>query len=72
MKLIGATAHFVTPDLDEGPIIEQDVARVTHAHTVEQIIALGQDTERLVLARAVRLWSEDRVLMICDRTVVFT
>ena len=72
VKLIGATAHFVTPDLDEGPIIEQDVARVTHAHTVEQIIALGQDTERLVLARAVRLWAEDRVLMICDRTVVFT
>jgi formyltetrahydrofolate deformylase len=72
VKLIGATAHFVTPDLDEGPIIEQDVARVTHAHTIEQIIALGQDTERLVLARAVRLWAEDRVLMICDRTVVFT
>ena len=72
VKLIGATAHFVTPDLDEGPIIEQDVARVTHAHTVEQIIALGQDTERLVLARGVRLWAEDRVLMICDRTVVFT
>ena len=72
MKLIGATAHFVTPDLDEGPIIEQDVTRVTHAHTVERIIAKGQDTERLVLARAVRLWAEDRVLMICDRTVVFT
>lgn len=72
VKLIGATAHFVTPDLDEGPIIEQDVTRVTHAHTVERIIALGQDTERLVLARAVRLWAEDRVLMICDRTVVFT
>ncbi len=72
VKLIGATAHFVTPDLDEGPIIEQDVTRVTHAHSVEQIIALGQDTERLVLARAVRLWAEDRVLMICDRTVVFT
>lgn len=72
VKLIGATAHFVTPDLDEGPIIEQDVTRVTHAHTVERIIAKGQDTERLVLARAVRLWAEDRVLMICDRTVVFT
>ena len=71
VKLIGATAHFVTPDLDEGPIIEQDVTRVTHAHTVERIIAKGQDVERLVLARAVRLWAEDRVLMNCDRTVVF-
>ena len=71
VKLVGATAHFVTADLDEGPIIEQDVARVTHAHTAEQIVELGQDTERLVLARAVRLWAEDRVLLIGDRTVVF-
>ena len=71
VKIVGATAHFVTADLDEGPIIEQDVARVTHAHTAEQIVALGQDTERLVLARAVRMWAEDRVLLIGDRTVVF-
>lgn len=71
VKLIGATAHFVTPDLDEGPIIEQDVTRVSHAHTVEQIVAMGQDIERLVLARAVGLWAEDRVMLICDRTVVF-
>ena len=71
VKIVGATAHFVTADLDEGPIIEQDVTRVTHAHTAEQIVALGQDTERLVLARAVRHWAEDRVLLIGDRTVVF-
>ncbi len=71
VKLVGATAHFVTADLDEGPIIEQDVARVTHAHTPEQLVALGQDTERLVLSRAVRLLAEDRVLLLGDRTVVF-
>ncbi|MEZ5225766.1 MAG: formyltetrahydrofolate deformylase [Acidimicrobiales bacterium] len=71
VKLVGATAHFVTADLDEGPIIEQDVARVTHAHTAEQIVELGQDTERLVLARAVRAWAEDRILQIGAKTVVF-
>jgi formyltetrahydrofolate deformylase len=72
VKLVGATAHFVTADLDEGPIIEQDVARVTHAHTADQLVELGQDTERLVLSRAVRYWVEDRVLQVGDRTVVFT
>ena len=71
VKLIGATAHFVTAELDEGPIIEQDVARVSHAHTIDQLVELGQDTERLVLARAVRAWAEDRVLLVGDRTVVF-
>jgi formyltetrahydrofolate deformylase len=71
VKLVGATAHFVTADLDEGPIIEQDVARVNHAHTAEQLVALGQDTERLVLSRAVRYWSEDRILRVGDKTVVF-
>ncbi len=71
VKLVGATAHFVTADLDEGPIIEQDVARVTHAHTASQLVELGQDTERLVLSRAVRAWAEDRVLLVGDRTVVF-
>ena len=63
VKLIGATAHFVTPDLDEGPIIEQDVARVAHAHTPERLTAIGRDLERLVLARAVRLYAEDRVVL---------
>jgi formyltetrahydrofolate deformylase len=71
VKLIGATAHFVTPDLDEGPIIEQDVARVEHGHTPEQLVAFGRDVERLVLARAVRLYAEDRVLLVGARTVVF-
>ena len=71
VKLIGATAHFVTADLDEGPIIEQDVARVGHAHTPEQLVAMGRDVERLVLARAVRLYAEDRVVLAGARTVVF-
>jgi formyltetrahydrofolate deformylase len=71
VKLIGATAHFVTPDLDEGPIIEQDVARVEHAHSPEQLVAIGRDVERLVLARAVRRYAEDRVLLAGARTVVF-
>ena len=71
VKLIGATAHFVSPDLDEGPIIEQDVARVEHGHTPEQLVAFGRDVERLVLARAVRLYAEDRVLLVGARTVVF-
>ena len=71
VKLVGATAHFVTGDLDEGPIIEQDVARVNHAHTAEELTRLGQDTERVVLARAVRLWSEDRIALVGSKTVVF-
>jgi formyltetrahydrofolate deformylase len=71
VKLIGATAHFITPDLDEGPIIEQDVARVGHGHTPEELVAIGRDVERLVLARAVRLYAEDRVLLVGARTVVF-
>src|SRR6202050_1817842 len=71
VKLIGATAHFVTPDLDEGPIMEQDVARVGHSHTPEELVAIGRDVERLVLARAVRLYAEDRVLLAGRRTVVF-
>jgi formyltetrahydrofolate deformylase len=71
VKIVGATAHFVTADLDEGPIIEQDIARVTHAHTAEQLVALGQDTERLVLARAVRAFAEDRIHLIGNKTIVF-
>ena len=71
VKLVGATAHFVTADLDEGPIIEQEVARVNHTHTADQLVELGQDTERLVLARAVRAWAEDRILLVGDKTVVF-
>ncbi len=71
VKLIGATAHYVTPDLDEGPIIEQDVARVTHSDSVAEFVAQGQDVERRVLARAVRWHAEHRVLLNGTRTVVF-
>jgi formyltetrahydrofolate deformylase len=71
VKLIGATAHYVTAALDEGPIIEQDVVRVTHTYTAEQLVAHGRDVERLVLSRAVRRHAEDRVLMVGVRTIVF-
>ena len=72
VKLIGATAHFVTADLDEGPIIEQGVERVEHHHTAEEMARIGRDIERLVLARAVTLFAEDRVLLEGHRTVVFS
>jgi len=71
VKLIGATAHYVTPDLDEGPIIEQDVARVDHAHGTDELTAAGRDVECLVLARAVRWHTEHRVLLNGHKTVVF-
>jgi formyltetrahydrofolate deformylase len=71
VKLIGATAHYVTTDLDEGPIIEQDVARVDHSKTVEDLTTLGRDTESQVLARAVKWHSEHRVLINGHKTVVF-
>jgi formyltetrahydrofolate deformylase len=71
VKLVGATAHYVTADLDEGPIIEQTVARVTHAMTAQDVTALGQDNERLALAHAVQWHSENRVLLDGKRTVVF-
>jgi formyltetrahydrofolate deformylase len=71
VKLIGATAHYVTADLDEGPIIEQDVARVDHELDPENLIAAGRDVEAQVLARAVKWHSEQRVLLNGDRTVVF-
>ena len=71
VKLIGATAHYVTEQLDEGPIIEQDVQRVGHDYTVEDLERVGRDLERLVLARAVRREVEDRVLVHGARTIVF-
>ena len=71
VKIIGATAHFVTPDLDEGPIIDQDVVHVTHASTPEDLIATGRDIERRVLSRAVRDFAEDRIFIVGDKTVVF-
>lgn len=72
VKLIGATAHFVTGDLDEGPIIDQDVIRVSHARTTSDLVALGRDVERLVLARAIKLIAEDRVALVGKRTVIFS
>jgi len=72
VKLIGATAHFVTADLDEGPIIEQDTERVSHHDTAEDMIRIGRDIERRVLARAVRAWLDDRLLLNGGRTVVFS
>lgn len=71
VKLIGATAHYVTEELDAGPIIEQETVRVTHAHTPAQLMALGRDLENVVLARAVRYHCEHRVLLHGNKTVVF-
>ncbi len=71
VKLIGATAHYVTADLDEGPIIEQGVIRVTHRHHAEELKELGRDIERTVLARAVKWHLEDRLLVDGNKTVVF-
>ncbi|GBQ97792.1 formyltetrahydrofolate deformylase [Acetobacter nitrogenifigens DSM 23921 = NBRC 105050] len=71
VKLIGATAHFVTSDLDEGPIIEQDVERISHSDTPEDLIRKGRDIERQVLARAVRCFVEQRVIINERKTVVF-
>ena len=71
VKMIGATAHYVTADLDEGPIIHQDVEPVTHADSPEEMVRKGRDIERRVLAEAVRLHLQDRVLLNSDKTVVF-
>ncbi len=71
VKIIGATAHYVTSDLDEGPIIEQDVARVHHGMSAEALVRVGSDIESLVLARAVRSHVEHRILLNGQRTVVF-
>ncbi|KGQ22317.1 formyltetrahydrofolate deformylase [Thermus filiformis] len=72
VKLIGATAHYVTEELDQGPIIEQDVVRVSHRHGVAELRRLGRELERAVLARAVKWHLEDRVLVHGNRTVVFS
>ncbi|MDJ0775881.1 MAG: formyltetrahydrofolate deformylase [Mastigocoleus sp. MO_167.B18] len=71
VKIIGATSHYVTADLDAGPIIEQDVVRISHRDTVGDLIRKGKDLERMVLARAVRLHLKNRVLVYGNRTVVF-
>jgi formyltetrahydrofolate deformylase len=72
VKIIGASAHFVTSDLDEGPIIEQDVAHVTHIATPEELIAIGRDIERRVLSKAVKFFADDKVFIVGKRTVVFS
>ncbi|MDF1822893.1 MAG: formyltetrahydrofolate deformylase [Alcanivoracaceae bacterium] len=71
VKLIGATSHYVTDDLDQGPIIEQNVQRVSHRHSAQELKALGQDVERSVLLRAVRWHLEDRIIIDGNKTVVF-
>jgi formyltetrahydrofolate deformylase len=71
VKVIGATAHYVTPDLDQGPIIEQDVCRVSHRDEVEDLVSKGRELERQVLTRAVRLHLQRRVLIFQNRTIVF-
>lgn len=71
VKIIGATAHYVTAELDQGPIIEQDTLRVTHRHRADELVSLGRDVERQVLARAVRWHLEDRIIVHEGKTVVF-
>ena len=71
VKLIGATAHYVTDVLDEGPIIEQDVARVSHRDQIEDLVAKGRDVEKVVLSRAVRWHLDHRVLLSAHKTIVF-
>jgi len=72
VKLVGATAHYVTPELDEGPIIEQEVIRIDHAFDPARLATVGQDAEALALSRAVRWHCENRVLLHGHRTVVFS
>lgn len=71
VKIIGATAHYVTADLDAGPIIEQNVARVTHRNAVNDLVKMGQDVEKLVLAKAIKLHVERKMLVVDNKTIVF-
>ena len=72
VKIIGATSHYVTEELDEGPIIEQDITRVSHSHSIEDFIMKGRDLERMVLARAIKLHSERKTIVYNNKTVVFS
>ncbi|MFV8392618.1 formyltetrahydrofolate deformylase [Flavobacterium sp. LB2P6] len=72
VKIIGATSHYVTEGLDEGPIIEQDIARVSHSHSIEDFIMKGRDLERMVLARAIKLHAERKTMVYDNKTVVFS
>ena len=71
VKIIGATSHYVTDELDEGPIIEQDITRVTHSHSIEDFIMKGKDLERMVLARAIKLHAQRKTMVYNNKTVVF-
>jgi formyltetrahydrofolate deformylase len=71
VKIIGATSHYVTEELDQGPIIEQDVVRVSHRDSIEDMIRKGRDLEKLVLARAVRWHLENKILVYDNKTVIF-
>ncbi|WP_348798715.1 formyltetrahydrofolate deformylase [Flavobacterium adhaerens] len=72
VKIIGATSHYVTEELDEGPIIEQDITRVSHSHSIEDFIMKGRDLERIVLARAIKLHAERKTMVYNNKTVVFS
>ena len=72
VKIIGATSHYVTEDLDEGPIIEQDITRVTHTNTIKDFILKGRDLEKIVLSRALKLHTQRKVMVFNNKTVVFT
>lgn len=72
VKIIGATSHYVTEELDEGPIIEQDISRVSHTHSIENFIMKGRDLERMVLARAIKLHAERKTMVYNNKTVVFS
>lgn len=72
VKIIGATSHYVTEALDEGPIIEQDITQVSHINSVEDLIMKGRDLERIVLARAIKLHAERKVMTYCNKTVIFS
>ena len=72
VKIIGATSHYVTEDLDEGPIIEQDITRVSHTHTIKDFILKGRDLEKIVLSRAIKQHTKHKVMVFKNKTVVFT
>jgi len=72
VKIIGATSHYVTEDLDEGPIIEQDITRVSHIHTISDLILKGRDLEKIVLSRAIKLHLERKTMVYNNKTIIFS
>jgi len=71
VKIIGATSHYVTADLDEGPIIEQDITRISHTHSIKDLILKGRDLEKVVFARAIKLHIDRKTLVYNNKTIVF-